>query len=165
MGQIAASFDIGVMRHSRDSHIRPYSRTVGTTFRVRLPVEKMDICSSLAFRRPLPGRPTTPFAGFRRLVRQRDMRHEIERQVKKRGPLSLLAALLGSESRFFIDAWPSPFPSGKAAPVASSVASRPGWADGPQSRIPAPFVGLSFCRHSYATSNSKQDQGGPIHVL
>src|SRR5207253_1449603 len=52
-----------------------------------------------------------------------------------------------------------------ASPVASPVPSWPGWADGPQSRIPAPFAGLLFCRHSYATSNSKHLQGGLRHVL
>jgi hypothetical protein len=39
------------------------------------------------------GRPII-FAGFRRLVRQVGMRRRIDRQVKKRGPLSRLAALL-----------------------------------------------------------------------
>lgn len=58
----------------------------------------------------------------------------------------------------------SPSPSGMAAPIASPDASPPDWARGPQTRIPAPFAGLSFCRHSYATSNAKHLQGGRIHV-
>lgn len=85
--------------------------------------------------------------------------------VAERGSTFAARCSVKYASRILIDVWPSPHPSGMAAPVASPVASRPGWADGPQSRIPAPFAGLSFCRHSYAPPNPKQDQGGLSHVL
>lgn len=111
VGQIAASFDIGVMRHEIGSHDqaaavvlpRPQTNTcrkTGATFEVRPPVEQMDICSPLSLRRPPPGRPTNLFAGFRRLVRQGGVRLGIEPQVKEGGPLSRLAALWGIRADF-----------------------------------------------------------------
>jgi len=127
--------------------------------------------------------------GFGRLVRQRGMRHQLR---PERG-LSTLAArctvLHGSHSpsslppstcrgstfaarcpvvhasRFFTAVPLSSPASGMAAPIASPVASRAGRGEGPLSRITARFAGLSVCRHSYATPNSKQDQGGLCHVL
>lgn len=138
-------------------------RKKGSILAARPPLEQMKICSSPRLLRPLPVRPTNLFAGFHRL----DERYEARTRISgQRGcPLSQLAAPLGSASRTVIDAWPSPLPSGMAAPVVSPVASRPGWADGPQTRIPAPFAGLLSCRRSYASSNSKHDQGGLPHVL
>lgn len=105
VGQIATSFDIGVMRHEIGSHVQAAAvaplgsqantcRKGGSTLAARPPVEQMDICSPFSLRRPLPGRPTNFFAGFRHLVRQGGMRLGIEPQVKERGPLSRLAALL-----------------------------------------------------------------------
>src|SRR5215212_4574791 len=52
-----------------------------------------------------------------------------------------------------------------ASPIASPVPSRTGRGEGPLSRTTARFAGLPFCRHSYATSNSKHLQGGRRHVL
>src|SRR3954454_8639471 len=68
-------------------------------------------------------------------------------------------------SRFLNAASLSSPASGMAAPIASPVASRAGRGEGPLSRSRARFARLPFCRHFYATPNSKQDQGGLRHVL
>jgi hypothetical protein len=112
---------------------RPYSRIRirrGTTFGVRPPVVVMPEQSSPRLRDPLPGRVAQSLAGFRRLVRQRGMRHWTgcnrkksvhfggslpcsymasnspsrlrppEPPVKEGGPLSRLAAPLGMRAEF-----------------------------------------------------------------
>ena len=86
----------------RSSALRPNGcPKKGSTFVARPPVEQMNICSSLGFRRLPPGKPTEFFAGFRRLVRQVVMRLEIDCRVKARGvhfPCSLLRRGVGTNS-------------------------------------------------------------------
>lgn len=75
---------------ARSGH--PYNRIGiwrGTSFGVRPPVVVMAEQSSPRFRDPPPGRVAQSFAGFRRLVRQRGMRH---RTGFNRKSLSTLAA-------------------------------------------------------------------------